>query len=345
MTKILAAALIVLLIIFSGVSGIASAAPQPAIELEGAQIEPNAYIDGENVYLPLRAIVEALGYRVLWTGRDNSVSVTKTGQNILLDLKNGTVSANDHTYYMGSITHKGATYLEADFFSENLSLGVKWAEPSEKVELEKIKENGISVKTVREASEDKNIKITIQYPQINGLDDQAVQDNINAVFKESAQAAYNEGLKNAGALEAEKAAGYDNPNKYETYFDYRLKYNQNSLLSVVFLNYQYTGGAHGLTVQSSHTFNLETGAEYSLKDLFPGGEDYISLFNETVKSEIKDRELYVLTPFESIKANQDFYLVNDAAVVYFQQYEYFPYAAGIQEFAVHISNRTTTDFN
>lgn len=33
------------------------------------------------------------------------------------------------------------------------------------------------------------------------------------------------------------------------------------------MNYQYTGGAHGITVQSSHTLNLETGEEYKLRDL------------------------------------------------------------------------------
>ena len=318
--KILVTVLIVLFVISAGVSGIASAAGQTVIELDSAKIEPGAYVDRENVYLPLRPIGEALGYQILWTGQDNPVSMTKTGENILLDLKNGIVSANDHTYYLSSVMHNGATYLEADFFSENLALGVKWEEPDAKVELEKIKENGISVKTVRETSEDEDIKITIQYPQIGGLDDQAVQDGMNSVFKEAAEAAYNEGLKNAAEMkELRASSGYDSPNKCETYFNYHLKYNQNGLLSVVFLNYQYTGGAHGLTVQSSHTVSLETGAAYSLEDLFPGDEDYIALINEIVKNKIKDRELYELTPFETIKADQDFYLTGNAAVVYFQQ--------------------------
>ena len=40
-----------------------------------------------------------------------------------------------------------------------------------------------------------------------------------------------------------------------------------------------------------------------------------------------------LFPFEAIRADQDFYLSNNELVVYFQAYEYTPYAAGIPEFA------------
>jgi len=133
------------------------------------------------------------------------------------------------------------------------------------------------------------------------------------------------------------------PHKYETYFDYKLKYNQNGLLSVTFLNYQYTGGAHGLTVQSSHTFNLKTGEEYKLKDMIKDDADYVTLISGIVEKQITKRAKegilpeQPLTPFVAIKDEQDFYLSNNGVVVYFQLYEYFPYVAGIQEFAVDFS--------
>jgi hypothetical protein len=123
---------------------------------------------------------------------------------------------------------------------------------------------------------------------------------------------------------------------------------------VVFLDYQYAGGAHGMTVQSSHTLNLKTGEEYVLKDLVKSGVDYISFISDTVKDEIdkrvKEGKLpdYSLAPFKDIKSDQDFYLSNNGAVVYFQQYEYFPYAAGIQEFTVEfavLKNMLKPDFS
>ena len=147
-------------------------------------------------------------------------------------------------------------------------------------------------------------------------------------------------LKNADEMKKDRASGYGgSPNKCETYFDYSLNYNQNGLLSVVFKDYQYTGGAHGSTVQSSYTFNLNTGEEYKLKDLFNSDADYVSFISDTVRKEINERVkdgslLEELTPFNTIREDHDFYLSNDGIVIYFQQYEYWPYAAGIQEFTV-----------
>ncbi|BAF60542.1 predicted secreted protein [Pelotomaculum thermopropionicum SI] len=338
---------VILLILLAPAFGFAAVDNRPAIELNGVKMQAAAHIDGGNVYLPLRALGEALGYKIGWSEKDGTVSVFKPGKNIVIDLQNNKVTANDHVYYIsgddGGTIVGDRTYMGAGFFSGNLGLKVFWDRQGGKIELESIKENAISIKTVKEASENDKIKITLQYPQIEGLDDKVVQDGINSTFKELAGAARNEGLKNAGAMEQDNSGYAGSPNKCETYFDYRLKYNQNGFLSVVFVNYQYAGGAHGLTAQTSHTFNLKTGEEYRLGDLFKNGADYVSFISGIVSGEIKERMAEgllpenPLAPFKTIKEDQDFYLSNGAVVVYFQQYEYFPYAAGILEFPVEFS--------
>lgn len=174
------------------------------------------------------------------------------------------------------------------------------------------------------------------------MPDQAVQENINSVFKKAADTTRNEGLQNADEMKKDMASGYSgSPNKCESYFDYKLKYNQNGLLSLIFLDYQYTGGAHGMTLQSSYTFDLKTGKAYNLQDLFNSDADYVLYISNIVGNRItegvKEGTLYELTPFQAIKDDQDFYLSGNAVVVYFQQYEYFPYAAGIQEFPIDFS--------
>lgn len=344
----------VIFILFLSVQAYSFAAisDQPAIELDGTKIKAAAYIDGGNIYLPLRAVSEALGYKVQWSGKDNPISVSKTGENIMIDLKNYTITANDHTYYMSGdyldnvanndTTAGNTTYMGANFFSENFALKTRWDRQNKKVKLESVAENKITIKTVKEASENEEIKITLQYPQIDGLHDKAIQENINSVFKKAAEDARNEGLQNADEMKKVMASGYSgSPNKCESYFDYRLKYNQNGLLSLVFMDYQYTGGAHGMTVQSSYTIDLETGKVYNLKDLFNSDADYVLYISNIVGNKItegvKEGRLYEITPFKTIKADQDFYLSDNAVVVYFQQYEYFPYAAGIQEFPVDFS--------
>lgn len=343
----------VLLILSVNVFGTGAAGDQPGIELNGIKIPAAAHIDGGNVCLPLRAVGEALGYKIDGSGKDGAIHVSGPGKSIMIDLKNNKITANDHTYNMGgdytgnapggSTAAGSDTYMAADFFSDNFALKIAWDKQGGKVKLESIKENAVSIKTVKEADETDKIKITLQFPQIEGLGDKTVQDGINSVLRKAAEAARSEGLKNVENFPQDPDGRSGSPNKYETYFDYRLKYNQNGLLSVIFLNYQYTGGAHGFTVQSSHTFDLKTGKEYKLKDLMKSDAEYVPLISGIVKSQIEERAKegllpeHPITPFEAIRDEQDFYLSNNAAVVYFQLYEYFPYAAGIQEFAVGFS--------
>ncbi|MDD4335131.1 MAG: DUF4163 domain-containing protein [Desulfotomaculaceae bacterium] len=344
MKKICLAGIVVSLVLSMCAVGFAAVDSQSAIVLDGTKIEAAAYIDRSNVYLPLRTIGETLGYEIQWSETDKTISVSKPGGNIMIDLTNNLkITAGDHVYYADGDYKIIAdrTYQGLGFFSINFGLEMRWDKQNNTIQLYSIHENAISIKTQKEASENEIIKINLQYPQIDGLADKTVQDSINSIFQEAALAARQEGLKNAVEMEMDRASGYGSPNKCETYFDYRLKYNQNGLLSVVFLNYQYTGGAHGLTVQSSRTFNLNTGAEYKLKDLMKADADYVSFVSANVRNEINERVkeglLYENTPFQTIKDDHDFYLSNDAVVIYFQQYEHWPYAAGIQEFPVEFS--------
>lgn len=327
--------------------GFAATRSQPDIVLNGANMEAAAYVDGEKLYLPLRAMSEALDYQVQWSEQDRTIQVSKPEKNILLDLINLShrVTAGDHAYYL-SLDYTiiaDRTYVGTDFVYDNLGLAVSWDRPDNVVRLTSIKENEITIKTVKDVAENEIVKITSQYPQLEGLADQAVQDKLNASFAGLSAAAKNEILHEAAEMQKEIEMNPDfpgSPHKWENFFDYRVKYNQNNLLSVVFLDYRYTGGAHGSTVQSSHTYDLNTGVEYQLKDLFTSDADYMSLINNAVKQEIDARVKegilpeYTLAPFESIREDHDFYLYDNAVVVYFQQYEHWPYAAGIQEFPV-----------
>ncbi len=64
-----------------------------------------------------------------------------------------------------------------------------------------------------------------------------------------------------------------------------MNFNQRGILSITFDDYMYTGGAHGGTVRSSYTVDLDTGRTYSLKDLFASGADYVALLNDRVKED------------------------------------------------------------
>lgn len=326
--------------------GFASTGDQRVIEFEGNGIGAAAYVDQGNLYLPLRAIAETLGYSVEWLENVRTINVTGAGKNIIIDLNNYKINADGHDYYMDT-DYKiigDRTYLGEYVFFEGFGLENHWNKQYGPIQLARTQQNAISLKTIKEVSKTGFIEISLQYPQVDGLADRALQERINTVFSKAAGEARDAGLKNAAEMEEYFESGFTgSPNKCETHFDYRLKYNQKGLLSIVCLDYQYTGGAHGQTVQSSYTFNLKTGEEYGLKDLFAGDADYISIINNAVQNEIKTRIAegilpdHQLEPFETIRADQDFYLSNNTVVVYFQQYEHWPYAAGIQEFPVEVT--------
>jgi len=329
--KIITSVVIILsMMCFAAIGVYAADDNQYSVELNGIKLDAVAYDVEGTVYLPLRAVCEALGYSVGWSAQEHTATLSKDETKIMINLKTSSMTEGDHQYFINVMPASAKAYLTQDFYNDSVGLKITLDQANKSVGLKSSgTETGVTIKNVNETSDDEKIDVTLNYPQLSGLADQAVQDGINSLFRQEAASAKQEGQQNIKDYPPSLS-----PNKYETYFDYRIKYNRNNILSVIFLDYQYTGGAHGSTIQKAYTLDLQTGKEYAMKDLFKTGSDCAALFNSEVRQGIKDRELYELTTFSAISADQAFYLDNSGVSVYFQQYEYFPYAAGIQTFTL-----------
>ena len=115
------------------------------------------------------------------------------------------------------------------------------------------------------------------------------------------------------------------------YTDFNYWYNDN-LLSVLTLNYNYSGGAHGMTWYDTLTVNMDTGEVYKLSSLFKEGSDYRKILIDNILAEIdKDPTLYFDDAKETVKNTKDFnfYLDGNNLVIYYTLYELRPYAGGI----------------
>jgi len=312
----------------SAVVSFADEAVNYSVEMNGTTLGTPAYDQYGYLYLPLRAVSDTLGYTLEWSAKDHTVTLNHAEDTISIDFKRSSVTDGDHQYYGDSQIIDGKAYMSDEFYNDAFGLKVAVDPAKKTINLESTTENTITIKNVTETAGNDKIDIELKYPQISGLADQTVQSKLNAFLKSEADAAKQEGL----TYTADFPDGMIN--KCQTYFDYRIKYNQNDLLSVVFLDYQFMGGAHGSTIQKAYTFDLKTGKEYTMKDLFKTGSDYAASFNSAVKTGIKERDLFELTTFSAIAADQAYYLDNAGVTVYFQQYEYFPYAAGIQTFRI-----------
>ena len=125
--------------------------------------------------------------------------------------------------------------------------------------------------------------------------------------------------------------------KYEVTSSFYVPYNANGILSLNVINYYYAGGAHGLSNLKSYNYDIKTGKELALKDLFVDGYDYKSFVNAKIKKYIdEDKNTYFSggADFKGIGDNQEFDISNDGITVYFQVYEIAPYAAGIRSFLI-----------
>ena len=120
--------------------------------------------------------------------------------------------------------------------------------------------------TVRERQETSTLQIHIQYPKIVGLDP-TVQGPMDAFFLNRTSPAVEEGCASEKTnIETEELHW-----PTQVILNYRVAYNQKGLLSIIFDDYLYTGGAHGITGRHGYTADIKTGVSYALKDLFVPG--------------------------------------------------------------------------
>ncbi len=111
---------------------------------------------------------------------------------------------------------------------------------------------------------------------------------------------------------------------------YELKNNQRGILSLNLIVYSFTGGANGLTIIKSLTFDTKTGKQYELKDLFKTGSDYEKKLSDIISKRIKDWNIQLLDPpFKGIRSDQDFYIADTSLVIYFQLYRNYATLLGL----------------
>ncbi len=335
---------ITILALFFSLSAPAFAGTKDAVHISvnGKQLDRDAVEMENTIFLPLRSVCESLGYSVEWYQADRSVTVKTAEKTVQFEFKNGTVTDAGHNYYVfkyytsdayigtGCMLIGNRIYAASDLMESIFGLSKTYDEKLDAFVLAIQPAGKAAWENKQIYSEDKKLLTNIQYPDFS-MEDKAVADKINAVMKADVNTALKEAQDNI-----KDYGDYESPNRFETYFNYRVTYQKGDVLSVVLNDYQYFGGAHGSDRQISHTFDLKTGKEYSLSDLMKSGAGYTDYINKCIKADIIKQDLAdaQLVKFESIARDQSYYLSDRGPVIYFQQYEYFPYAAGIVEFTL-----------
>jgi len=168
----------------------------------------------------------------------------------------------------------------------------------------------------------------IQYPEIVGLTDLKVQENINMMLKD----------KFVGNDKASNKDGEMFTDSIE--INYTVDKNKD-LLIISKTGYFYPiGAAHGQPTRESYHIDIKTGKLYTLKDLFKNDSKYKKKLTEIIEGMIvrANKELGAQIYSEDIgdlEENSGFAIERDSIQIYFYPYAIACYAAGFPEFNIN----------
>lgn len=189
------------------------------------------------------------------------------------------------------------------------------------------------------------LKADIEYPSVV-LERGIAQTRINLSYKNTARSFFRYAIRTMlpNAIEQYKNAQENGfpffP--YEAVMHYTVTLNASCTLSTYFDKYEYTGGAHGNTIRTSDSWQLQTGQRIKLNDLFDNGVNFRPvLINAIIRQAEKNIEENPGIYFDDYKKliaqtfnPQSFNLTADSLLIYYQQYDIAPYSSGIIVFSL-----------
>ncbi|MCC6802071.1 MAG: DUF3298 and DUF4163 domain-containing protein [Anaerolineae bacterium] len=132
--------------------------------------------------------------------------------------------------------------------------------------------------------------------------------------------------------------------QYALDITYETSQYSDTILTLIFTTYQYSGGAHGSTIIQTYTFDLANQNVIHLDDLFTNTGDALALIAPLVTDDLTEKLGDMLDAGWLAQGSgtdpqnyQTFSLTPDSIIFYFQQYQVAAYAAGIQQVTIPLS--------
>lgn len=311
-----------------------------AFSIDGAKKSIKTINLNGTTYIALRDLSNGLGLGIVF---DKAMQVAKvTGKHRVLEINLKTVSFKLNEQLLWGpqlVVQDNTTYLPMRFILEQMGYVVGYESSTKLIALQAIQENDVKIGAKEIGADGDGKSLLVYYPVLSGLADSGVQQKINTFLKEEADKHVAAGAKEIGLAAEENSRILDkdpNASMRQPSMDGRftVTYNEKGRLSLYVDYYMDLGGAHGTTARVPYTFDLSTGNLLTLKEVANNHANYVSIINDKIKEQIRERKLRLLYPFESIEADRDFFLNRNGVVIYFTEYEYTPYVAGMPEFVI-----------
>ncbi|GAA0179156.1 hypothetical protein SH2C18_20760 [Clostridium sediminicola] len=165
-----------------------------------------------------------------------------------------------------------------------------------------------------------NYEFEISYPEVLNLSDKQVADKIKNIIEERFS------LKD----ESIGTEGEDEEDFKQTLtVTYEITQKSNDILSIKILSSNFMeGAAHPSNYLDGITFDMKTGELITLEHLFKEDGNYISALNEILNKKVDELEFKLFDEYKGIEEEQGYYLTDSRIVIFYQEGEYTPYAAG-----------------
>lgn len=202
-------------------------------------------------------------------------------------------------------------------------------------------------KNFTEKNKPKKYEITIEYPELTGANP-AITAKFNQLSKMRAFALYAEFRKDMLRQTAADLRNFPQGMSNSLDVNYSIEWATDEIISIQFLNSTYTGGAHGNYFTKTLNFDLKSGKEIKLADLFQPGTAYLKTISDYSIAELK-KNLGEMSDEDWIKTGagakvenfSSWNLTKKGLMFTFDPYQVAAYAAGMSQVIIPYSQLKT----
>jgi hypothetical protein len=189
----------------------------------------------------------------------------------------------------------------------------------------------IKTLTYSNSTTDSSAIISIDYPQISGIEDKAVETKVNLFLEEEFKQsiAWFEEVQSDSAYFAE----FQSEMQYTFETGFQVEFNSSDFISIVMSHYQFTGGAHGNYFALGYNIQLKDGKVLALKDIIKEDSFDLLVFEceQAILEKYEANTLMEAGLFEDeieLLDDQDFYITPGMLILQFDPYEIGPWVMG-----------------
>jgi hypothetical protein len=189
----------------------------------------------------------------------------------------------------------------------------------------------IEVEDIVVASNEKPLKVDIVYPQILGFDD--FNNKVKTIIDKEFDNFKENSLANDKAVKDTDPETYSKyPREYELNISYIKGQVDNNIISIIFQEYKFEGGAHGASNFISLNYDVKRKTEVKLSNLFLGQSNYLQKISDFCINNLKKQLIDKLGNLNGVwveegagpkEENFQIFLINpdNTITFYFPQYQ------------------------